>query len=141
MNDELIYFDYRGSTTHKHMKISDRAAKFAPFAALVGYDQMIDESNRFTDPSIALALDKADDLDHMLKQLNTILDSRPMVELRVFQADDRKQGGSYHNIKGSLIKIDYNQHALLLSDGSTIPVSSIIDIHCPLLDPLNECES
>ena len=141
MNDDLIHYDYHGSTTHKHMKISDRAAQFAPFAALVGYDQMIDESNRFTDPSIALALDKAEDLDHILMQLNAILDSKPMVELNVFKKDDRKQGGAYHKIRGSLVKIDYHHHTLQLCDGTTISVSSIIDIHCPVLDPLNESES
>ena len=36
---------YQKSTNRKHMSLNDRAAQFAPFAALTGYDEVINAYN------------------------------------------------------------------------------------------------
>ena len=39
--DDIIYLDHPTSKNHEKMSIYDRSAQFAPFAALVGYEETI----------------------------------------------------------------------------------------------------
>ena len=40
---DIIDLLHHQSADRKHMSLHDRAAQFAPFAALVGYDEMVEE--------------------------------------------------------------------------------------------------
>lgn len=40
--DDIINMKYKGVPNHKHMSNHDRASQFSPFAALVGYDKVIE---------------------------------------------------------------------------------------------------
>ena len=42
--DDIINLPHHQSTTRPHMSLYDRAAQFAPFAALTGYEDSIKES-------------------------------------------------------------------------------------------------
>ena len=55
MNDysDIINLPRHVSLTHKHMSNSDRAAQFAPFAALAGYKEAIEEAQRKQEEKIA----------------------------------------------------------------------------------------
>jgi len=46
--DDIIGLPHHLSKTHPQMSLHDRAAQFAPFAALVGYEEVIDETARET---------------------------------------------------------------------------------------------
>lgn len=46
--DDIIDFKYRGSTSPKKMTMDNRAAQFAPFSALSGHDEAINETARLT---------------------------------------------------------------------------------------------
>ena len=41
---DIIDMPHHQSETHPHMSLYDRAAQFMPFAALTGYEDMIDEA-------------------------------------------------------------------------------------------------
>ncbi len=43
---DIIDMPYRKSSNYPHMSESDRAAQFAPFAALVGFSELIREVER-----------------------------------------------------------------------------------------------
>ena len=43
---DIIDMPHHQSETHPHMSLYDRAAQFAPFAALTGYEDMINEEAR-----------------------------------------------------------------------------------------------
>lgn len=43
---DIIDFLYQGSDTRTHMAQSSRAAQFVPFAALTGYGEAIEETQR-----------------------------------------------------------------------------------------------
>ncbi len=47
--NNIIHLPHKQSSTRPHMPIADRAAQFAPFAALVGYDNAVKETARLTD--------------------------------------------------------------------------------------------
>ena len=44
--DDIINMKYEKSLAHKHMSLEERSAQFAPFAALAGYEDAIEEINR-----------------------------------------------------------------------------------------------
>ena len=44
--DDIINMPHHVSATRPHMPVSDRAAQFAPFAALTGYDKAIEEAEK-----------------------------------------------------------------------------------------------
>ena len=44
--DDIIHLPHHVSATRPHMPLADRAAQFAPFAALTGFDTVIDETAR-----------------------------------------------------------------------------------------------
>ena len=43
---DIINLPYKKSKKYKHMSQKDRAAQFAPFAALTGHKQLIQETQR-----------------------------------------------------------------------------------------------
>ncbi len=44
--DDIIHLEHPTSRKHPHMSRLDRAAQFAPFAALKGYEDVIDENRQ-----------------------------------------------------------------------------------------------
>ena len=75
--------------------MSDRAAQFAPFAALTGYDAAIKETGRLTDERIELDEEALTALDMKYQLLMDALDDKPEVTITYFQPDERKAGGKY----------------------------------------------
>ena len=61
--DEIINLPHHVSKTRPQMPMSDRAAQFAPFAALTGYDAAIKETGRLTDERIELDVEALSALD------------------------------------------------------------------------------
>ena len=72
--DEIMELPHHVSTTRPQMPMSDRAAQFAPFAALTGYDSAIKETGRLTDERIALDEEALTALDRKYQLLMDTLD-------------------------------------------------------------------
>ena len=47
--DDIINLPHHRSTVRAHMSLHDRAAQFAPFAALTGHEEAVEETARLTD--------------------------------------------------------------------------------------------
>ena len=69
--EDIIYLEHHVSEKHPQMSRQSRAAQFAPFAALTGYDSAIKETARLTDKRI--------EIDDGLK---TILNSKLQIILQ-----------------------------------------------------------
>ena len=126
--DDIIHLPRPVSQRHARMTIQDRAAQFAPFAALTGYDDLIEESGRLTDRRIDLDEGEIARLNEALNSIRERLADRPRVRLICFQADSRKAGGAYRTVTGRVKKLDEHEKNLLLEDGSIIPLEQIFDI-------------
>ena len=124
----MIDLPHYVSAKRVQMPKKNRAAQFAPFAALTGYDGVIRETARLTQHEITLAEDGQAQLNEKLVKLLEQIDRQPRVRLKCFQRDLYKAGGSYIYITGCVKRIDTAGHALFLSDGERIPFGCIYDI-------------
>ncbi len=126
--DDIIDLPHHVSTKHPPMSMLQRAAQFAPFAALTGHGAAIQEAGRLTDTQKVL---EEYDNRHLNEKMASILDDlpqHPSVTITYFLADARKEGGAYVTTSGVLKKYDEYLKVLTLEDGTQIDISYIIDI-------------
>lgn len=138
--DNIINLPHPISSRHPPMSISNRAAQFAPFAALVGYDAEIDEAARLTEDRTNVFDDELEQLNEKLFQLSeecsTVQASQkrdsplpfPCVRVSYYLPDTKKAGGANLSYSGPLKRVDNVQMILLFKDGKTIPLADVIDI-------------
>lgn len=126
--DEIMGLPHHVSKTRPQMPMSDRAAQFAPFAALTGYDFAIKETGRLTDERIELDEEALTALDRKYQLLMDTLDDAPEVTIIYFQPDERKAGGQYVSATGTVKKVDTFGRRILLQDGTRIPLDSVYDL-------------
>ena len=126
--NEIMGLPHHVSKTRPQMPMSDRAAQFAPFAALTGYDSAIKETGRLTDERIELDEEALTALDRKYQLLMDTLDNAPEVTIIYFQPDERKAGGQYVSATGTVKKVDTFGRRILLQDGTRIPLDSVYDL-------------
>lgn len=126
--DDIINLPHHVSKSHPQMTMYQRAAQFAPFAALVGHDAMIAETARLTDNEVEKEGGVVSELNRRIAYLNVRLQDYPVVTITYFIHDKRKAGGEYKSNTGTVRKFDEYESTLTMSDGTVIPFSSILDI-------------
>jgi len=126
--DEIMGLPHHVSKTRPQMPMSDRAAQFAPFAALTGYDSAIKETGRLTDERIELDEGALSALNMRYQLLMDALDEEPEVEITYFKPDERKAGGAYVTATGAVIKVDDFERLITMQDGTKIPMDDILSI-------------
>ena len=123
--DDIIKLPHHVSEKHPQLPMIDRAAQFSPFAALTGYDAAIAETARLTEQKRELSEEQKQAIDEALHDLRKRIPSDSVVTVTFFQPDERKTGGEYKNITGSVKKIDEYLGVLELADGTKIPFEEI----------------
>ena len=126
--DDIINLPHHVSKRHPQMSMWNRAAQFAPFAALTGYDAAIQESGRQTDDWTELGEHDNEQLNSQLQRLGAMLPEKPFVTLTYFKPDQRKNGGSYQAYLGNVKRIDEYERILEMTDGTKIAIDSVTDI-------------
>lgn len=109
------------------MPLIDRAAQFAPFAALTGYGDAIDETARITDIRPDLDEQQLAELNERLLQIMAKPDT--VVCITYFVPDERKAGGRYEQAEGVIKKIDEIAKVIVMDGGEKIPLSDIIELN------------
>ena len=112
------------------------AAQFAPFSALTGHDEQVEETARYTEDAIILDESEQERLNRKLCYLKENISQMPEISATYFVKDSKKNGGSYHTKTGRLAKIFQKETTLLFSDGTKIPIKTIIAIESPLFDSM-----
>ena len=126
--DDIIDLPHHVSKTHPQMPAADRAAQFAPFAALTGHHESVKEAARLTEEMAELdELVKAE-INEKLQNIQKNLSQKPEVTSTYFVPDDRKEGGSYVTVTGGVKKVDTYKKNLILTDGTYIPIDKIAGI-------------
>ncbi len=110
------------------MPIEDRAAQFSPFAAVVGYDDAVEETARLTDSMVELSEDEIVLLNGALTRLRETMAEKPQIKVTYFVPDAKKDGGAYVSKAGIVKRIDDYENVLIFIDGDKVAVSSIIKV-------------
>lgn len=110
----------------------DRAAQFAPFAALTGYEDAIAETARVTQEFRELEDGKQAELNEKLCLLAGEAQHHPPVTVTCFQPDSRKAGGAYVTLRGTFQKIDLFRNLLILQEGRQIPLDRLYELESPI---------
>ena len=134
--DEIMGLPHHVSKTRPQMPMSDRAAQFAPFAALTGYDSAIKETGRLTDERIELDEDAQTALNVKYQFLMDALDEEPEIKITYFKPDERKTGGEYVSAIGAVKKVDDFERMITMQDGTRIPMDDVLSIDGELFSSL-----
>ena len=116
------------SKSHPQMPPSERAAQFAPFAALCGYGDAIAETARHTEPALTLTEEEKERINYKLVRLSTYPQNAVTVSVRYFSPDARKSGGEYLTVSAPLEYIDERGGAIVLEGGVRIPFEFTVSI-------------
>lgn len=126
--DDIIYLPHHVSEKHPRMSRAERAAQFAPFAALTGHSAAIQETARLTDRRIEPDEDTKAALDRKQRLLMDMISKQPEISVIWFRPDDRKEGGRYLTTVGRLKKVDCHERIMVMTDGTRIPMDDIFAI-------------
>ena len=119
--DDIINLPHHVSPTRQRMSMHDRAAQFAPFAALTGYEAAVGETARLTAERRELDAQEAE-------ELIANLPDRPEATIEYFVPDDRKSGGAYVTVTGRVRHISVPEKTLVMEDGTVIGFEDIAAI-------------
>ena len=105
---DIIDLPHHKSTRHPHMSLYNRAAQFAPFAALTGYDAMVREEARLTQQRPEPSEEEQAELNRTLNLLRDLITQgkAPLVRAEHFVPDQYKKGGSVEIVQGRLKRVD-----------------------------------
>lgn len=131
--DDILHLPHPTSKTHRRMSRQDRAAQFSPFAALAGYEAVVEETRRLTDQRRELTEEEKAMLDARLRMVLEWQGSPPEVTVTYFQPDTRKSGGAYLTVQGHIKKLEEVKRVLVMVGGSEIPLDQIASIDSPIL--------
>lgn len=140
MYENIINLPHHQSSTRKRMSNYDRAAQFAPFAALTGHDEAIKETARLTDDYFEMGEDRQIELTAKIQLLKDKLDEHPEITVTYFIPDEKKSGGSYADKTGTVRIIDEYKRKLVFYDGDRIDIDRVIDFKgniFSILEPLS----
>ena len=133
---DILHLPHHRAAGRAHMSLHDRAAQFAPFAALTGFDGVIAETGRQTERRVELSESEKALLDRKFARIIDCLQQgrRPTVTVEYFEADARKEGGAYRQCSGEVKKIDLFERTIVFmgkggrSGRVTIPMDDVMDI-------------
>lgn len=126
--DDIINLPHHVSAKRPQMSRSARAAQFAPFAALVGLDDEMEETARLTDAKPELEEAEKEKINRVLLEIRNNPQKETAVELTFFRPDGRKDGGAIITRPCTVKRIDEIERKLILIDRSEIEFDNILSI-------------
>lgn len=124
------------------MSLHDRTAQFAPFAALSGFDKMLNEEFRQPGTQLELGEEQLNLLNRKLNFLQQAAASgnQPVISITYFIPDEQKTGGRYQTIKAAILRVDTTNRQLILASRNhpelpeTVQIDKILSIEGNLAD-------
>lgn len=113
---------------HPRMSIMQRSAQFAPFSALTGYEDLVEETSRITEKKKSLSEYEQNILNEKLSILQKNINNKPNVTFTYFVKDEKKSGGKYIKIASSIKSIDLVNRFIKLTNNQIIKIENIYNI-------------
>lgn len=126
--DDIINLPHHVSDKRPQMSMQDRAAQFSPFAALTGYDSAIRETARLTDAKFELTEETMAVLNMKLQMAADSIAEQPELSFTYFKPDEKKAGGAYVTVSGTVKRVDDYERLVILQSGERIPMDNLLDI-------------
>lgn len=126
--EDIIHLPHYEPRNHPRMPLYKRAAQFAPFSALTGYEDQVEEAARHVEFRQELS---EEEIRRISEQLMVIRDSRQkerQIRLRYFKKDEKKEGGSFQEIRGKVKRLDDYNRILVMEDGPAVHFEDIMEI-------------
>ena len=130
--EDIVDLPHHVSRKHPQPTMADRAARFAPFAAITGYEEMVLEEARVTDERIEMDESSKAALNEKLNMILEFIDEQPEVSITYFEPDKRKAGGAYVTVTGTVKRIDEYEHLVIMTDGKKINIDDIYNLQSEL---------
>ena len=126
--DDILYLPHHVSQTRQPMSRLSRAAQFAPFAALTGFEDCTDEAARLTSAKPELTEYMQNELNDKMRILNERIAETPCITVTYFIPDMFKEGGAIAVYSGSVRRIDEFSRRIIFTDKNEIELDNIINI-------------
>lgn len=128
--DDILYMQRPVSEKHKPMSMLARAAQFAPFAALSGYDDAIAEEAMETEAEIDMGDEQKEQIGHIVLKLHQRIGAgeKPVIRITYFVKGAVKNGGKYKTEEKELVKIKLERKRLIFGDGTSVSLNQIKEI-------------
>jgi len=130
--EDIVNLPRHISKVHPQATMADRAARFSPFAAISGYEDMVKEAARVTEERIDITDATKELLNEKLNMIIEFLDEEPEVTITYFEPDKKKDGGAYISITGTVKRIDEYERIVLMSNDKKIRIDEIYAIESDL---------
>ena len=124
--EEILYLPHHTSSKRKPMSLESRSAQFAPFSALTGYEDEINEIGRLTDEKIELTEEAKEQINNQLFWLKNHKEEK--FNITYFIKDSKKSGGYYQTSTTKLKKIDSVKQIITTSSNQKILIDNIVKI-------------
>lgn len=124
---DIIDLPCPGSRKHTPMPLRERAAQFAPFAALTGFDEQLGEKARLTGCRPCVSDEEALKINEALSCLIGS-GSRLSVKVTYFVPDGKKPGGAVMEREAEVRRVDAVARTLIFSDRSVVIIDDILTL-------------
>ena len=135
--DDILHLPHHVSKNHPQMSMRDRAAQFSPFAALTGYENAIDETGRLTEQRRELSEHEWSELNRKMSILVEHISEKPEVSIEYFVPDERKTGGSYMILTGSVVQISISGRTITMRDECVVRWDDIVKMSGAVFDRID----
>lgn len=123
--DERWYTMDRPKSKYPKMSMSDRAAQFAPFAALTGHKEAILEQQRITQTKRILSNEEKLEINEKIVEMVKL---KSKCSITYFEKDQKKSGGKYHTATYTFKRLDELNKVLYFKENIQIQIDDIVDI-------------
>ena len=125
--DDILNLHRPVNPRRKPMSLSGRAAQFAPFAALSGFEDAVDETARETDSDTELCEDRLAELSEILRRALE-REARPRMRISYFVPDINKDGGELRYVSHRIKYVDTTFGEIIFENGESISLKSVRDL-------------
>lgn len=126
--NDIINLPHHVSKKYPQMSLESRSAQFAPFAALVGYEDAIKETGRLTFERKDFDEEYQSILDRKLQIVKENIILKPKLKITYFENDTKKDGGSYITVLENIEKFNEYREVIILKNNQEILIKDIVDI-------------
>ena len=123
--DERWYTMNRPTSKYPKMSMSDRAAQFAPFAALTGHKEAVIEQGRITQEKRVLSNEEKLEINEKIVEMVKL---KSKCRITYFEKDKTKSGGKYIQNVLSFKRMDELNKTLYFKENIQIQIDDIVDI-------------